>query len=57
MKFVSVGREIPFLCLHGKFLTDFIKDGLLNPIRYITSQFIKIHCNMDFILPEIFEVK
>jgi hypothetical protein len=54
MKVVSAGREIPFLYLHGKFFTAFIKDGLLNPVLYITTKLIKIHCNMKFILSEIF---
>jgi len=57
MKSVSAGREIPFLCLHGKFFTAFIKEDLLNPVPYITSQFIKIHYNMKLIFPEIFEGK
>lgn len=54
MKGVSAGREIPFLCLHGKFFTAFIKDGILNPVGYIITKFIKINCNVKFILPEIF---
>jgi hypothetical protein len=57
MEGVSAGREVPFLCLRGKFFTTFNKDDLLNPVRYITSQFIKIHCDMNLIIPEISEGK